>query len=50
VPLDQDVNEAISRLHFGATLPFWDAVVVVQARRLAPIEEWTAGRASPAPR
>jgi hypothetical protein len=28
VPLDQDVNEAISRLHFGATLPFWDAAVV----------------------
>jgi hypothetical protein len=44
VPLDQDVNEAISRLHFGATLPFWDAAVVVQARRLAPIEEWVVQR------
>jgi hypothetical protein len=44
VPLDQDVNEAISRLHFGTTLPFWDAAVVVQARRLAPIEEWVVQR------
>jgi hypothetical protein len=25
-------------------LPFWDAAVVVQARRLAPIEEWVVQR------
>jgi hypothetical protein len=44
VPLDQDVNEAISRLHFGTTLPFWAAAVSVEALRLAPIQNWVVER------
>ena len=44
MPLDEDVNEAISSLHFGATLPFWEAAVVLQARRLSPVQDWVVQR------
>jgi hypothetical protein len=40
MPLDQDVNQAISRLHFGTTLPFWDRAVRVQLARLKPTQDW----------
>ena len=40
MPLDQDVNQAISRLHFGTTLPFWDRAVRVQLARLEPTQDW----------
>jgi hypothetical protein len=50
VPLDQDVNEAISRLHFGATLPFWAHAVSIQALRLAPTQDWVVERMAAARR
>lgn len=50
MPLDQDVNQAISRLHFGTTLPFWYMAVKVQYNRLAPMEEWVVKRVAAAKR
>jgi hypothetical protein len=38
MPLDQDVQQAVLRLHFGMTLPFWEAAVRVQLARLEPRE------------
>ena len=50
MPLDQDVNEAISRLHFGARLPFWAHAVSIQALRLAPTQDWVVERMAAARR
>ncbi len=50
MPLDQDVNEAIFRLHIGTTLPFWDMAVKVQYNRLAPIQNWVVTRVAAAKR
>lgn len=50
MPLEQDVNEAIFRLHIGTTLPFWDMAVKVQYNRLAPIQNWVITRIAAAKR
>jgi hypothetical protein len=39
MPPDQDVNAAISALHFGTTLPYWDYAVRLQLARLEPQQE-----------
>ncbi len=44
MPLDQDVNQAISRLHFGTTLPFWEHAVRLQVARLGPVQDWVVQR------
>jgi hypothetical protein len=44
MPLDQDVNQAIFRLHFGTTLPFWEHAVRLQSARLGPVQDWVVQR------
>jgi hypothetical protein len=50
MPLDQDVNEAISSLHFGTTLPFWEHAVRLQVARLRPVQDWVVRRLEAAKR
>jgi hypothetical protein len=50
MPLDQDVNQAIFRLHFGTTLPFWEHAVRLQVARLRPVEDWVVQRLAAAKR
>lgn len=44
MPLDEEINQAISRLHFGTTLPFWDHAVRLQVARLGPVQGWVVER------
>ncbi|MFG3180782.1 hypothetical protein [Streptomyces nigra] len=39
MPLDQDVNEALFRLHFGFNAPLWGKAIHLQISRLKPIED-----------
>jgi hypothetical protein len=50
MPLDQDVNQAIFRLHIGTTLPFWEHAVRLQVARLGPIQDWVVQRLAAAKR
>lgn len=50
MPLDPDINQAISSLHFGTTLPFWDSAVRVQLMRLGPVQDWVVQRLTAAKR
>jgi hypothetical protein len=39
MPIDDEVSQAVSPLHFGMTLPLWDHAVRLQLARLQPRED-----------
>ncbi|MGW6058432.1 hypothetical protein [Streptomyces sp. NPDC055189] len=39
MPLDDDVNQALFRLHFGFNAPLWKSAIQLQISRLQPVEE-----------